>query len=101
MLVESLGTCTSGSSLPPYLTHMLHVGVQEILTDPSYKGQIVAFTHVHIGNTGINFGACVASPRGPTRCVVASRCHTSLASIPPVDTMRTVLVGLLLGFASC
>ena len=30
---------------------------QEILTDPSYKGQFVAFTHVHIGNTGINFGA--------------------------------------------
>ena len=40
---------------------------QEILTDPSYKGQIVAFTHVHIGNTGINFGACslIAPLRGP------------------------------------
>jgi carbamoyl-phosphate synthase small subunit len=30
-------------------------GYQEILTDPSYKGQFVAFTHPHIGNTGINF----------------------------------------------
>jgi carbamoyl-phosphate synthase small subunit len=30
-------------------------GYQEILTDPSYKGQFVCFTHVHIGNTGINF----------------------------------------------
>ena len=30
---------------------------QEILTDPSYKGQFVVFTHVHIGNVGINFGA--------------------------------------------
>ena len=29
---------------------------QEILTDPSYRGQFVAFTHVHIGNVGINFG---------------------------------------------
>lgn len=27
------------------------------MTDPSYKGQFVCFTHVHIGNTGINFGA--------------------------------------------
>jgi carbamoyl-phosphate synthase small subunit len=30
-------------------------GYQEIMTDPSYKGQFVCFTHVHIGNTGINF----------------------------------------------
>ncbi len=29
-------------------------GYQEILTDPSYKGQIVAMTYPHIGNTGIN-----------------------------------------------
>ncbi|KAK9817498.1 hypothetical protein WJX74_010739 [Apatococcus lobatus] len=29
-------------------------GYQEILTDPSYKGQFVTFTHPHIGNTGIN-----------------------------------------------
>lgn len=29
-------------------------GYQEILTDPSYAGQIVTFTHPHIGNTGIN-----------------------------------------------
>ena len=31
-------------------------GYQEILTDPSYKGQYVVFTHPHIGNVGINFG---------------------------------------------
>lgn len=29
-------------------------GYQEILTDPSYMGQIVTFTCPHIGNTGIN-----------------------------------------------
>ncbi len=29
-------------------------GYQEILTDPSYAGQIVAFTFPHIGNTGAN-----------------------------------------------
>ncbi|MEK7270665.1 MAG: glutamine-hydrolyzing carbamoyl-phosphate synthase small subunit [Planctomycetota bacterium] len=27
-------------------------GYQEVLTDPSYKGQIVAMTYPHIGNTG-------------------------------------------------
>ena len=29
-------------------------GYQEIITDPSYAGQIIAFTFPHIGNTGIN-----------------------------------------------
>jgi carbamoyl-phosphate synthase small subunit len=29
-------------------------GYQEILTDPSYRGQGVLFTVSHIGNTGIN-----------------------------------------------
>ncbi len=30
-------------------------GYQEVLTDPSYYGQIVVMTAPHIGNTGINF----------------------------------------------
>jgi carbamoyl-phosphate synthase small subunit len=29
-------------------------GYQEILTDPSYRGQIVTLTYPHIGNTGVN-----------------------------------------------
>src|SRR5690625_7949485 len=29
-------------------------GYQEILTDPSYFGQIVTLTYPHIGNTGVN-----------------------------------------------
>ncbi len=29
-------------------------GYQEILTDPSYKGQVMTFTYPHIGNYGIN-----------------------------------------------
>lgn len=29
-------------------------GYQEIITDPSYNGQIVVFTYPHIGNTGVN-----------------------------------------------
>ncbi len=30
-------------------------GYQEILTDPSYYGQMVVMTYPHIGNTGVNF----------------------------------------------
>lgn len=29
-------------------------GYQEVLTDPSYKGQIITFSYPHIGNYGIN-----------------------------------------------
>ena len=31
-------------------------GYQEIITDPSYAGQVVAFTYPHIGNYGTNSG---------------------------------------------
>ena len=30
------------------------VGYQEIITDPSYAGQIITFTYPHIGNYGVN-----------------------------------------------
>ena len=44
-------------------------GYQEILTDPSYRGQVVALTCPEIGNTGIN--PCLLytspSPRDRTR----------------------------------
>jgi len=42
--------CTSGEVV--FNTAM--TGYQEILTDPSYKRQIVTFTYPHIGNTGVN-----------------------------------------------
>ena len=35
-------------------------GYQEILTDPSYSGQIVTLTYPHIGNTGVNDEDCEA-----------------------------------------
>ncbi|MBZ0268121.1 glutamine-hydrolyzing carbamoyl-phosphate synthase small subunit, partial [bacterium] len=34
--------------------HTAMSGYQEILTDPSYHGQLVAMTAPHIGNTGVN-----------------------------------------------
>lgn len=34
--------------------HTAMTGYQEILTDPSYHGQLVAMTYPHIGNTGVN-----------------------------------------------
>ncbi len=39
-----------------------HSGYQEIITDPSYAGQIISFTYPHIGNYGTN--AVDAESRG-------------------------------------
>jgi carbamoyl-phosphate synthase small subunit len=42
-------TCVTGEVV--FTTGM--TGYQEVLTDPSYCGQIVCMTNPHIGNTGI------------------------------------------------
>ena len=49
---ESLGA--RGESVGEVVFNTAMTGYQEVLTDPSYKGQIVCMTAVHVGNTGIN-----------------------------------------------
>jgi len=44
----------TGTRLGEAVFTTVMVGYQEILTDPSYAGQIVAHTHPHIGNYGVN-----------------------------------------------
>jgi len=44
----------SGKTLGEVVFNTAMSGYQEILTDPSYKDQIVTFTCPHIGNVGIN-----------------------------------------------
>ena len=43
-----------GASVGEVVFNTAMTGYQEILTDPSYAGQIVTLTYPHIGNTGIN-----------------------------------------------
>jgi carbamoyl-phosphate synthase small subunit len=49
---ESLGAETTTTGEVCFNTSM--TGYQEILTDPSYHGQIVTMTAPQIGNTGVN-----------------------------------------------
>lgn len=44
----------TGTSVGEVVFNTSLTGYQEILTDPSYKGQFVVFTYPHIGNVGIN-----------------------------------------------
>jgi carbamoyl-phosphate synthase small subunit len=43
-----------GHALGEMIFNTSHSGYQEILTDPSYHGQIINFTVPHIGNVGVN-----------------------------------------------
>ena len=45
-------------------------GYQEVMTDPSYAGQIVTFTFPHIGNVGVNDEDLEARVDGAVGCVV-------------------------------
>ena len=49
---KSLGAF--GSTVGEVVFNTSMTGYQEILTDPSYKDQIVTLTYPHIGNTGVN-----------------------------------------------
>ncbi len=49
-----LGIGAEGQSVGEICFNTAMTGYQEILTDPSYAGQIITFTFPHIGNTGTN-----------------------------------------------
>src|SRR5690606_35988025 len=53
-IFRGLSSGADGHTEAEVLFNTSMTGHQEILTDPSYHSQIVAFTYPHIGNTGIN-----------------------------------------------
>ena len=48
------GIGARGRAVGEVCFHTAMTGYQEILTDPSYAGQIIAFTFPHVGNVGAN-----------------------------------------------
>jgi len=53
-ILQGIGAGASGEALGEVCFNTAMTGYQEILTDPSYMAQIVAFTFPHIGNVGVN-----------------------------------------------
>jgi carbamoyl-phosphate synthase small subunit len=53
-LVWGRGLGAAGSAVGEICFNTAMTGYQEILTDPSYAGQIITFTFPHIGNVGAN-----------------------------------------------
>jgi carbamoyl-phosphate synthase small subunit len=53
-VVEGHGIGAEGRAAGEVVFNTAMTGYQEILTDPSYAGQIITFTFPHIGNVGVN-----------------------------------------------
>jgi carbamoyl-phosphate synthase small subunit len=53
-VLEGTGFGASGHAVGEVCFNTAMTGYQEILTDPSYAGQIITFTFPHIGNVGTN-----------------------------------------------
>ncbi|SEQ43195.1 carbamoyl-phosphate synthase small subunit [Faunimonas pinastri] len=53
-VIEGMGLGAEGKAAGEVCFNTAMTGYQEILTDPSYAGQIVTFTFPHIGNVGAN-----------------------------------------------
>ena len=53
-ILEGLGFGATGSAVGEVCFNTAMTGYEEILTDPSYAGQIITFTFPHIGNVGTN-----------------------------------------------
>jgi carbamoyl-phosphate synthase small subunit len=51
---EGLAFGSEGEKQGEVVFNTAMTGYQEVLTDPSYKGQIVVMTYPHIGNYGVN-----------------------------------------------
>ena len=53
-VLRGRGVGATGKSVGEVCFNTSQTGYQEILTDPSYAGQIISFTFPHIGNVGAN-----------------------------------------------
>jgi carbamoyl-phosphate synthase small subunit len=53
-VLEGFGLGASGTAVGEVCFNTAMTGYEEILTDPSYAGQIITFTFPHIGNVGTN-----------------------------------------------
>jgi carbamoyl-phosphate synthase small subunit len=49
-----MGFGAAGTTVAELVFNTAMTGYQEIMTDPSYAGQVVTFTFPHVGNVGVN-----------------------------------------------
>ena len=74
LIIQGYGAGTAGEATGEVCFNTAISGYQEILTDPSYAGQIITFTFPHIGNVGANpediETASLAAASGVRGCIM-------------------------------
>ena len=86
---EPPGGVSTGVSSGEVVFNTVLAGYQEVITDPSYAGQIITFTATHIGNYGVN-AADFESRRPHCRGIVVremSRRHSNHRAEASLDAM--------------
>ena len=53
-VLEGMGLGARGTAIGEVVFNTGMTGYQEVMTDPSYAGQLVTFTYPELGNTGVN-----------------------------------------------
>jgi carbamoyl-phosphate synthase small subunit len=114
---EGTSCGAAGESAGEVVFNTAHTGYQEVLTDPSYVGQLVTFTVSEVGNYGIHFGD-EQSPKPMAAGFICRRvCHSpsnwrseeslpaflarnGLVGIEGLDTRRLVRILRTLGAQS-
>ena len=68
-ILWGVGYGASGAGVGEICFNTSMTGYQEILTDPSYAGQIITFTFPHIGNVGANAEDMEREKRAAIGCI--------------------------------
>ena len=71
-VVWGMGCGAEGAAVGEVCFNTAMTGYQEAMTDPSYAGQIIAFTFPHIGNVGANSEDVEATNPHALGCVMSS-----------------------------
>jgi carbamoyl-phosphate synthase small subunit len=102
LLLRGVGVGAHGEAVGELCFNTAMTGYQEILTDPSYAGQIITFTFPHIGNVGVNSEdienaspAAAAAARGAVfRCPITSPSNYRAQLDLPAWMKRRGIIGV-------
>src|SRR3546814_14635004 len=80
------GFGAEGQAVGEVCFHTAMTGYQEVMTDPSFAGQIIPFTFPHIGNVGTNAEDIEADSPNPPGMIVGATETRPPKSLRHADT---------------
>src|SRR6201985_3103650 len=87
-VLEGFGFGAEGHAVGEVCFNTAMTGYEEILTDPSYAGQIITFTFPHIGNVGTNEDDIETVNMAATPGVRGSVLHAAITQPPSFRATR-------------